>query len=164
MFRVARRRTMQSIPMLLAVVGVILAAGTIGAARAENDGDQRPVPTVTLFTPPLDGDHLNCTAANVSSKTIGIVITLVGVDGSALCDEMGTPPQCNPGFQNPETFLDVPPGTIVAIGLLHRNPSEDGYCRFALVGTHTPRDVRVEIAVSKITSSGVLVVRQLAGH
>ncbi len=161
MFRVARRRTMQSIPMLLAVVGVILAAGTIGAARAEDDGDQRPVHTVTLFTPPLDGDNLNCTAANVSKKTIGIVITLVGEDGNPLADEIGTPPQPNPG-----TFPDVlfPPGAIVAIGPIKRHSSADGYCSFALVGTHNPRDVRVEIAVSKVTKLGYFAARQLAGQ
>src|SRR6516162_2967710 len=75
---------MKYIQAMLAVAGLLIGSGAIGAARADDRGDENE--GVTLYTPADIGFYHVCRAVNVSDKTLGIAF--------ALLDNFGHPFSC----------------------------------------------------------------------
>ena len=110
---------MKYIRMLLVVVGLFVAGGTIATALADDDHHHK----VTLYTPPLRGANVECDAINVSDKTLDITITIIGSDGVPL------------STTDPTNFT-VLPGTFVSSAHHEADPTNllDGYCKFEVSG------------------------------
>ena len=125
---------MKYIRVLLAVIGVFVAVGTIGMALADDDNRHK----VTLYTPPLlRGANIECNAINVSDKTLDISITIIGSDGVPL------------STTNPTNFITLP-GTMVSSAHHEADPTNglDGYCKFEVSGTRDRDDVRVDLTTT----------------
>ena len=146
---------MKYIWMLLAVIGLCVAAGTIAKALADDDHHHK----VTLYTPPLlRGANIECNAINVSDKTLDVTITIIGSDGTPL------------STTDPTNFM-VLPGTIVSSAHHEADPTNglDGYCKFEVSGGDRD-DVRVDITTTfkkpniPGTTIPVWVFRQIEGH
>jgi hypothetical protein len=120
--------------MLLAGAGLLAASGTIAAAE---DG-------TTLFTPRLHGDHFICSAINLSDKTLGIKIAILGDSGDSLLVASGDP-------KNPTGRVSIPPGAEAEINIFPNfsppAPDGDGYCEVEVSRTGNRDDLRVEMDV-----------------
>jgi hypothetical protein len=146
--------------MLLVGVGLIVASGAIGSARADNDKLG-----ATLFTPRDRGDHFVCAAVNVGDKTLrSITLKILGNDGALLTPAAGSTDT------NPTTVLSVTPGTTAEIDI-NLAPPDDGYCEAALSGTGNRNDVRIGLITSLTrTIPGtnppvpVFITRAVEGH
>ena len=89
---------MKYIRMLLVVIGLFVAGGSIATVLADDDNHHK----VTLYTPPLlRGANIECNAINVSDKTLDITITIIGSDGVPL------------STTDPTNFMTLP-GTMVS--------------------------------------------------
>jgi len=147
---------MRYIRMLLVVVGVFVAVGTIGTALADDDHHHK----VTLYTPPLlRGANIECNAINVNDKTLDITITIIGSDGVPL------------STTDPTNFMTVP-GMIVSSAHHEADPTNglDSYCKFEVSGTRNRDDVRVDLTTTfkkpniPGTTIPIWVFRQIEGH
>ena len=149
---------MKYIRMLLAVVGLFVASGAIGAALADDNKHDDKHSSTTLYTPPLKGANFICDALNNSDKTLDIVITILGADGVPL------------STTDPTNFM-VLPGTLVSSAHHEADPTNsfDGYCKFEVFGTSNRNDVRVDLNVTLKrnipgTTTPVWVFREVEGH
>ena len=123
---------MKHVCMLLAGAGLLAASGTIAAAE---DG-------TTLFTPRLHGDHFICSAINLSEKTLGIKISILGDSGQLLKVSSGDP--------KPTAKVSIPPDHEAEINFFPDfSPAADGdgYCEVEVSGTGNRSDLRVEMDV-----------------
>jgi hypothetical protein len=144
--------------MLLAVVGLFVASGAIGAALADDNKHDDNHPSTTLYTPPLKGANIICDAINVSDKTLDIVITILGADGVPITTN------------DPTNFMALP-GTLVSSAHHEADPTNslEGYCKFEVFGTRNRNDVRVDLNITlkrniPDTTTPVWVFRQVEGH
>jgi hypothetical protein len=116
---------------------LIIASGAIAPAQADNDKKE-----ATLFTPRLHGDHFVCSAINVSDKTLGINIAIIGDGGQPLLVSSSDP--------NPTGNVPISPGAEAEINFfpnfLHES-ADDGYCEVEVSGTGNRNDLRVEMDV-----------------
>jgi hypothetical protein len=145
---------MKYIHAMLAVVGLLVVGGAIGAARADDRAEENE--GVTLYTPPDIGDIHNCRAVNVSDKTLGITVALLRRSGDALsCD---SPITCTVGVgagpadmptTNPTPEFQVLKGTFLNFVITAPSGSPSfAYCAFAVSGTDNRDDVRVAHAIA----------------
>ena len=157
---------------MLAVVGLLVVGGAIGAARDDDQDEENK--SVTLYTPPDIGDIHNCRAVNVSDKTLGITVALLRRSGDAL--SCASPTTCTQGpadtpTTNPTPEFQVLKGTFLTFvvqappGSIRRN----AYCAFAVSGTDNRDDVRVvlEVAITRTipgTTIPTLLSRIVEGH
>jgi len=121
-------------------LGTLLAGTTLivaSAAIASADDDTRRQHT-TLFTPRLHGDHFICSAINISDKTLGIDIAILGDDGQPV-----TP---SSGDKNPTGKVSIPPLEEAEINFFFASVG-DGYCEVEVSGTGNRDDLRVEMDV-----------------
>jgi hypothetical protein len=155
--------------MMLATASVFLVAGAIDAAGADNNRHQG----VALYTSRDRGDHLICSAVNVSDKKLGIAFAILDDNGNPL--SCASPNVCVDGSGNPTTnptpeFVGVPPGTVPEIDItLPLGSAEDAYCEAAVSGTGNADEVRVSLATTLTrmipgTTIPVFVFRRVDGH
>ena len=127
---------MKHVCMLLAGAGLIAASGTIAAAED----------STTLFTPRLHGDHFICSAINISDKTLGINIAILGDSGQPLKILSGDP-------LNPTGKKSIPAGAEAELNFFPdfspppNTVDGDGYCEVEVSGTGNRDDLRVEMDV-----------------
>jgi hypothetical protein len=143
---------MKYIRMLLAVVGLFVASGAIGAALADDNNNH----STTLYTPPLKGANFGCDAVNVSDKTLDIAITIIDLNGVPL--SAAAPVTTSPGTEVSEDYHEADPTNSI-----------DGYCKFEVFGTGNRNDVRVDQTITLQrnipgTTTPVWVFRQVEGH
>ena len=138
---------MKYIQAMLAVAGLLIGSGAIGAARADDRGDENE--GVSLYTPVNIGDYHRCQAVNVGDKTLGITIELINAQGRALsCDSPNTctytPSEVT--TTNPTPEVQALAGTVphLQVTLPLRTP-QPGYCVVAVSGTDNRDDVRVSL-------------------
>ena len=162
---------MKPIQAMLAVVCLLVVAGAIDAARAEDraEGNQG----VTLYTPFDNGTAFTCNAVNVSDKTLGIAFAVLDHLGNAL--SCASPTTCTIGpvtpTTNPTPEFAVLPGIASAmdITLPLGSVAEGAYCAVAVSGTGNRNDVRVAFKVTLTrmipgTTTPVFVFREVEGH
>jgi len=121
-------------------LGTLLAGATLivaSAAIASADDDTRRQNT-TLFTPRLHGDHFICSAINISDKTLGINIAILGDDGQPVVPSSGD--------KNPTGKVSIPPFEEAEINFFFASVG-DGYCEVEVSGTGNRDDLRVEMDV-----------------
>jgi hypothetical protein len=138
---------MKYIQAMLAVAGLLIGSGAIGAARADDRGDENE--GVTLYTPADIGFYHVCRAVNVSDKTLGITFAVLDNFGHAFsCD---SPTTCTQGpggapTTNPTPEFQVLKGATSTLLIeVPLGSSPDGYCAFAVSGTDNRDDVRVSL-------------------
>jgi hypothetical protein len=112
---------MKHIRAMLTATGLLVVAGAMGTARAE-DG-------ITLYTGAIEATHFACNAVNVSSKPLKITISVIDMDGLALSVTPTT--EFLPGTEVASNF-STPPYPDDA----------DGYCKFQVYGTDDRGAVR----------------------
>ena len=162
---------MKYIQAMLAVAGLLIGSGAIGAARADDRGDENE--GVSLYTPVNIGDYHRCQAVNVGDKTLGITIELINAQGRALsCDSPNT---CTDKSgtrttTNPTPEFQILPGTGNALQVrLTRGSFKNAYCSVSVSGTDNRDDVRVvlEVAITRTipgTTIPTLLSRIVEGH
>ena len=116
---------------MLVTAGLFAAVGAIGVARAEDEH------TVTLYTGIFGSGVFHCNAVNVSNKTLSITIAVLG-NGAILAEPVTT--TTAPGAEASNDY-----GATT-------NPSIDGYCEFAVLGTRDPDDVRAVLNANRAST------------
>jgi hypothetical protein len=143
---------MKRLGMLLAGAGLIAATGAIFSAQADNNREG-----ATLFTPSIRATGFHCNAVNVSRKTLWIAISIIDLNGLALSAAPAAP--TTPGT---EAFDDVDTSPTPT----------DAYCKFQVLGTGDPNDVRADLNATLIrtfneggqTNIPVFLSRALEAH
>ena len=141
---------MKYIHAMLAVVGLLVVGGAIGAARADDQDEENK--SVTLYTPADTGDGHGCRAVNVSDKTLGITFAILDRSGDAL--SCASPTTCTQGpadtpTTNPTPEFQVLKGTFLNFVITAPSGSPSfAYCAFAVSGTDNRDDVRVAHAIA----------------
>jgi hypothetical protein len=165
---------MKSIQAMLAVGCLLIVSGAIDAARADDRAEENQ--GVTLYTPVDRGDRLTCRAVNVSDKTLGITVAVLGLLGEAL--SCASPTTCfhflpPTPTTNPTPEFQVLKGTVSELDITFPlGSAEDGYCAVAVSGTGNRDDVRVSLVTSltrTIPGTGtpgipIFITRVVEGH
>ena len=173
---------MKYIHAMLAVVCLLVVGGAIGAAQADDRGEENE--GVTLYTTLNGGDRFRCFAVNVSDKTLGMTFEVLDPGGHAL--SCASPNTCNAGVggvaatstTNPTPEFGVPPGEAAAIIVqLPHTTAGTGYCVVAVSGTDNRDNVRVGLEGTRTftipaenfglpagTNIPVFFFRDIAGH
>jgi hypothetical protein len=171
------------IQAILAVVGLLIVGGTIGAAPANDRNRDKENEGVTLYTTLNGGDRFRCFAVNVSDKTLGMTFEVLDPGGHAL--SCAGPNTCNGGAggvgtstTNPTPEFGVLPGEAAAIDVqLPHTTAGAGYCVVAVSGTDNRDNVRVGLEGTRTftipaenfglpagTNIPVFFFRDIAGH
>ena len=156
---------------MLAVVGLLVVGGAIGAARADDRAEENE--GVTLYTPPDFGDVHVCRAVNVSDKTLGITFAILDRSGDAL--SCASPTTCTQGpadtpTTNPTPEFQVLKGTFLNVVITQPLGSTRlAYCAVTVSGTDNRDDVRVALAIADVrtipgTTIPTLQSRIVEGH
>jgi hypothetical protein len=145
---------MKYIHAILAVVCLLVVGGAIDAARADDRAEENE--GVTLYTPNDIGDVHACRAVNVSDKTLGITVAVLGNSGDAL--SCASPTTCTVGpagtpTTNPTPEFQVLKGTALNVNIeAPLGARRNAYCAFAVSGTDNRDDVRVALEVATTTT------------
>src|SRR5690349_6725444 len=115
---------------ILAAAGLLIAAGTMRTAGADNDPNR-----ITLYTSAIHTGVIACNAINVSKKTLNITISIF--DGT-----MPTEHETSPALLEGPTLIKTPPGMEATIDHGSPTDSNEGYCVFQVSGTGNRDDVR----------------------
>jgi len=138
---------MKYVHAMLSVVCLLVVGGAIGAARADDQGEENK--GVSLYTPADIGFYRICRAVNVSDRTLGITF--------AVLDNFGHPFVCSgttectrgPGgtpTTNPTPEFQVLKGATSTLLIeVPLRSSPDGYCAFAVSGTDNRDNVRLSL-------------------
>jgi hypothetical protein len=117
---------MNNIRAILAAAGLVVVAGAMGTAQADNDRN-----SITLYTSAIRTGVIACNAVNVSRKTLTITISIID---AATGHVLNTPSPMPTYPGKPEATDDFGDPTA--------NPPNEGYCVFHVSGTANADDVR----------------------
>ena len=138
---------MKYIHAMFAVACLLVGDGAIGAARADDQGEENK--GVSLYTPADIGFYHICRAVNVSDKTLGITFALLDNFGHPFSCASPTDSTRGPGggpTTNPTPEFQVLEGATSTLLIeVPLGSSPDGYCAFAVSGTDNRDDVRASL-------------------